>query len=151
EQVMLPADHLLLSEAQALPALLVTRQPGGMTHFVLAWGRLGSLVQVMDPAVGRRWVRAQQLLRDVFVHQQRVPAAAWHEWARSDGLRAPLARRLRDLGLARDAGVLIDRAASDPGWQALARLEAATRLLTALVQAGGVRRGAAAGRLLRRF
>src|SRR5262249_48783410 len=71
EQVMLPADHLLLSEAQALPALLVTRQPGGMTHFVLAWGRLGSLVQVMDPAVGRRWVRAQQLLRDVFVHQQR--------------------------------------------------------------------------------
>src|SRR5207245_642872 len=36
EQVMLPVDHLLLPEAQALPALLVVRMPDGFTHFVLA-------------------------------------------------------------------------------------------------------------------
>jgi ABC-type bacteriocin/lantibiotic exporter with double-glycine peptidase domain len=33
EQMMLPVDHLLLPEAQALPALVVVRLPGGATHF----------------------------------------------------------------------------------------------------------------------
>src|SRR5574339_533243 len=33
EQVMLPPDHLLLSESNALPALVVVRVPGGLTHF----------------------------------------------------------------------------------------------------------------------
>jgi ATP-binding cassette subfamily B protein len=79
EQVMLPADHLLMPEAAALPALLVVRQPGGLTHFVLVWRCLGPLVQVMDPAVGRRWTSRRQLLEQVHVHQQRVPAAAWAE------------------------------------------------------------------------
>ena len=54
-QVMLPADHLFLDEAEALPALLVVRLPNGTTHFVVAWRRHGSWVQVMDPGVGRRW------------------------------------------------------------------------------------------------
>src|SRR4051794_21820263 len=90
EQVMLPADHLLLPEAGALPAVLVVRQPGGFTHFVLVWRRLGPLVQVMDPGVGRRWVSARQLLEEVYVHGHRVPAAAWHAWALSDDFRRPL-------------------------------------------------------------
>ena len=68
EQVMVPADHLLLPEAGALPAIVVVRLPNGFTHFVLAWRRHGPLVQVMDPAVGRRWSTCQQLLDEVYVH-----------------------------------------------------------------------------------
>ncbi len=49
EQIMLPVDMLLLSEADALPALVVVRQPNGFTHFVVLWRRHGPLVQVMDP------------------------------------------------------------------------------------------------------
>jgi hypothetical protein len=52
---MLPVDHVLLPEAQALPALVVVRHPNGVTHFVVAWRRHGPVVQVMDPATGRRW------------------------------------------------------------------------------------------------
>ena len=48
---MLPVDHLLERAAEALPAIVVTRQPGGFTHFVVVWRRHGRLVQVMDPAV----------------------------------------------------------------------------------------------------
>ena len=55
EQIMLPVDHVLLPEAQALPALVVVRHPNGVTHFVVAWRRHGPVVQVMDPATGRRW------------------------------------------------------------------------------------------------
>ena len=58
EQVMIPVDHLLVAEAAALPAILIVRLPNGLTHFVLVWRRHGPLVQVMDPAVGRRWVIA---------------------------------------------------------------------------------------------
>src|SRR5262249_20732380 len=139
------------AEADALPALLVVRQPGGLTHFVLAWRRHGPLVQLMDPAVGRRWLTGARLLEEVYVHAHRIPAAAWRPWAGSEDFRRPLARRLRDLGLGRGAEALIQTAAADPGWQSLARLDAAARLVAGLVQSGGIRRGREAATLLRAF
>ena len=48
-QVMLPVDHLLLPEAEALPALVVVTLPSGFTHFIVLWRRHGPWVQVMDP------------------------------------------------------------------------------------------------------
>src|SRR5262249_39184193 len=97
EQVMLPADHLILAEGEALPAILVVQLPNGFTHFVLVWRRHGPFVQVMDPSVGRRWLRCDRLLEETYVHTQRLPARAWHDWALSDDFRRPLARRLRNL------------------------------------------------------
>jgi ABC-type bacteriocin/lantibiotic exporter with double-glycine peptidase domain len=148
EQVMIPVDHLLRPEAEALPALLVVRQPDGVTHFVLAWRRHGPLVQVMDPAVGRRWMTEGRLLEDVYAHTLAVPAEGWREWAASDDFRRPLAARLRELGVGRAARVLIERATAGSGWRPLATLDAATRFVAVLVRAGGLKRGRQAGRLL---
>src|SRR6516162_3410409 len=66
EQIMMPADHLLLPEAEALPAIVVVRLPSRLMHFVVVWRVHGPWVQVMDPARGRRWVRAESFLRDVY-------------------------------------------------------------------------------------
>jgi ATP-binding cassette subfamily B protein len=151
EQVMLPVDHLLLPQAGALPALLVVRQPNGFTHFVLAWRRHGPLVQVMDPAMGRRWLSCGQLLEEVYVHEHSIPAAAWRDWAVSADFQQPLACRLRRLGFGLDSAALLEQAAAAPDWQALARLDAATRLVETLVQGGGVRRGREARTLLQSF
>jgi ATP-binding cassette subfamily B protein len=148
EQVMLPVNHLLLAEAEALPAILIVRLPNGLTHFVLAWRRHGPFVQVMDPAVGRRWVPCRRLLREAYVHSQRVPAKAWHCWALSGDFQRPLARRLRNLGLGRGGQALLDRASAVPSWRPLAALDAATRLAEALTRAGGLRRGREARRAL---
>ncbi len=41
EQVMLPADHLILPEAQALPAIVVVQRPNGLTHFLVVWNQVG--------------------------------------------------------------------------------------------------------------
>src|SRR5262245_59938673 len=101
----------------------------------------------MDPAVGRRWPTVAQLLEEVYVHTHRIPAEAWREWGASEGFAAPLARRLRDLGLVKPRD-LIRRATEMGGWRPLARLDAATRLVEALVRAGGARRGREARRLL---
>ena len=149
EQVMVPVDHLLLPEAGALPAILVVRQPGGFTHFVLAWRRHGPLVQVMDPAVGRRWATCRRLLDEVYVHTQAISADAWRDWAASYEFLRPLARRLRSLGLGRAASALIEAAVADPGWRSLAMLDAAIRLVESLVRAGGLRRGREARGLVR--
>src|SRR5262249_22201130 len=102
EQVMLPTDHLLLPEADALPAVLVVRLPNNFTHFLLVWRRHGSFVQIMDPASGRRWLTGRRLLEEVYVHTARVPGADWRAWAGSDDFLRPLAARLRALGCGRD-------------------------------------------------
>ena len=148
EQVLLPVDHLLLPEAAALPALLVVRLPEGLTHFVLVWRRHGPLLQVMDPAIGRRWMTGRRLLEEIYVHTHPVPAEAWHEWAASDDFCRPLARRLADLGFGRSGPELIAAAVAAPGWRPLATLDAATRFVAVLIHAGAFERGRQARRAL---
>jgi ABC-type bacteriocin/lantibiotic exporter with double-glycine peptidase domain len=149
EQVMLPPDHLPIPEAAALPALVVVRLPSGLTHFVVAWRRHGGWVQLMDPASGRRWQTRERFLRELFIHRMKVPAADWREWARSEDFLVPLDRRLRDLGLGGErARALSAEAAEAPGWQSLAALDAATRLVTSLVRGKGLRPGREAAAVL---
>jgi ABC-type bacteriocin/lantibiotic exporter with double-glycine peptidase domain len=152
EQIMIPTDHLLVAEAEALPAIVVVRQPNGLTHFVVAWSQHGPLVQVMDPAIGRRWLTQRRFLEELYLHAFPVPAGAWREWAGSEGFCAPLRQRLANLGLEEpDLARLIDPALADPTWRSLAALDAATRLVASLVGARGLERGAEARGVLDRF
>ena len=149
EQVMLPADHLLLPEAAALPAIVVVRQPSGLTHFVIAWRRHGRWLQVMDPATGRRWPTTARFLSELYIHQLPVPAAAWREWAGGDESRAALTARLERLGLGRRRRArLIDAADAEPGWAPLAALDAAIRMVQSIVDGGGLTAGRSAGALV---
>jgi ABC-type bacteriocin/lantibiotic exporter with double-glycine peptidase domain len=149
EQIMLPVDHLLLPEAQALPAIVVVRHASNLTHFIIVWRAHGRFVQVMDPAIGRRWLTARQLLNELYVHMTPVPATAWRAWAGTDEFLGALRRRLAQLGLARSArGRLIDAALADPSWHALATLDASTRMVDTIVRAGGLRAGRQAARVL---
>ncbi|MCP4427062.1 MAG: ATP-binding cassette domain-containing protein [Chloroflexi bacterium] len=150
EQIMLPLDHLLLAEADALPAIVVVRLPNGFTHFVVAWRNHGDrVVQVMDPATGRRWPTVKQFLDTVYVHTFPVPAAAWREYAGTGDFLAPLRRRLADLGV--EAQPFIEAALLDSGWRGLATLDAVVRLTAALVESGGIRAGDGAKPILDSF
>jgi ATP-binding cassette subfamily B protein len=142
EQVMLPADHLWLDEAAALPALIVVRLPSGTTHFVIIWQQYGKWLQVMDPATGRRWQTREQLLRELFIHRMAVPRADWYEWACSDDFLLPLNRRLHNLGIDKHTANSLCTTSIDTGdWQTLATLDAATRLTTTLVSGKALRTG----------
>ena len=147
EQVMLPVDHLLEPAAEALPAVVVTRAPGGSTHFVIVWRCLGPLVQVMDPAFGRRWMTRRRLLRELFLHEHSVPADAWREWAGTEEFTRVLGDRLRSLGADRPEEYLAE-ALADPTWKSLARLDAAVRSVGDLLATGGLRKGREATSLL---
>src|SRR5919109_5609474 len=151
EQVMLPVDHVLLPEARALPAIGVVRLPSGVTHFVVAWRRHGRVVQLMDPATGRRWPSCQRFLHELYVHTMPFPAAAWREWAGSEDCLGALRRRLAQVGLSGSTiAQLVETALTDPDWRPLAALDASTRMVDAVVRASGLRRGRQAARVLER-
>jgi ATP-binding cassette subfamily B protein len=152
EQVMLPADHLVLDEAQALPAIVVVQRPSGLTHFLVVWNRVGNWLQVMDPATGRRWPTWKRFQHEIYIHTFPVPVQDWRIWAGSEGLLAPLRRRMTDLQITPElASSLIDEALGDPDWRSLATLDAATRMTASLVRAQGLLAGSEAGRVLERF
>ncbi|QAT84947.1 ABC transporter ATP-binding protein/peptidase [Corallococcus coralloides] len=147
EQVMLPLDHVVVPEAKALPAIIVTLSAGGRPHFVVLWNRVGPFIQVMDPAAGRHWTRISTLLSHLYQHTTSVPATGWREWAGSEEAVATFERRLLDLGETQ-ARALVARALEDPGHLPIARLDAACRASEAMIRAGAVRRGRTAAGLL---
>lgn len=149
EQMIAPVDHLLTPSANLLPALVVVQLPDGAPHFVIVWRLLGPFVQIMDPATGRRWLRRQHFLRDIYRHALPFPATAWRAWAGEPGFCDPLRQRLERLHLpAATISHLLTTALADPYWRALAVLDATTRFVETLAAAGGVARGAEAAQLL---
>jgi ABC-type bacteriocin/lantibiotic exporter with double-glycine peptidase domain len=147
EQIMLPCDHVLIEQARALPAIAVVVLPNGVTHFVIVWRRFGRLVELMDPAVGRRWVTTSRLASDLYVHKQKVANDDWREYAGSEDFLAPLRERLRELGV----GDLTADAVRDPSWRSLAALDAGVRMIASLVDSGALARGEECGRVLQEF
>src|SRR5207248_561695 len=99
------------------------------------WRRHGRFLQLMDPTMGRRWITARRFSEEVYVHSMSIPGEGWQAWARSDPSLAVLRRQLRDVGV---GGGLLDR---DRPLPALDVLDAALRMVRALVRSGAVRRG----------
>ncbi|MCI0551429.1 MAG: ATP-binding cassette domain-containing protein [Anaerolineae bacterium] len=149
EQVMLPLDHVLLDEAHALPAIAVIRLPNANIHFTVLWRQHGPFVQVMDPAIGRRWIKSDTFLNDLYIHTFPVPTSDWREWAETAEFIKPLENRMLKLGVTSEIrGMLIASARSDLDWFSLAALDATVRMMTHLLRSGGLKRGRHAQRLI---
>lgn len=146
-QILVPSDHVASADSHTLPAIAVVRLPGGANHFVVLWRRVGDFVQVMDPGHGRRWLRMRALRRSLYEHGIDMPAESWRRFAASPTFVATLARAMRSVGH-RDARTLVERALQDATWRSIATLDAATRMVRSLVDAGSVARGSEAARLL---
>lgn len=144
EQTMLPVDHLLLRRVGALPALVVVRTANGLTHFVVAWRRHGQLVQVMDPASGRRWMTATHLIEQAHLHTATLESDVVAEWLASAEFTDALRERLRQLGALAAMGPLLQQLACDGAWRGIAVLDASVRMVQSIVDGGGLRPGAEA-------
>ena len=147
EQVLIPADHLLLQGSRALPAIVVVKRPSGETHFVVVWRRHGQFVQVMDPATGRKWLRCDQFKSELYQHVASFPASAWRKWAGTPEFIDPLRRRMRDVGLAHQkTEALLQSSLADASWKSISILDAGVRMVASIISAGGLKRGRRAGR-----
>jgi ABC-type bacteriocin/lantibiotic exporter with double-glycine peptidase domain len=151
-QVMVPVDHLLLREAELLPAIVVVRHPNGMTHFVVAWSLHPGFVQLMDPATGRRWTSPEHFAEEVYTHELEIAEESWCEWAATEEFEVCVRRRLADLGVDRaEAARALEACRAQGGWRGPAALDAATRMVASLVRGGALRRGREAALALRSF
>jgi ATP-binding cassette subfamily B protein len=149
QQILLPRDHLFLDEAHSLPAIVVTRHESGVPHFVVCWRRSGDLIQVMDPATGRRFQRTSRFAQDVYLHAQPMPAATLRKWLLGKGFTRPLLVRLGRLGMPEaEADRLVQAARGERGWLRPAQLDAAVRMVADFVAAGAVGRGREAATLV---
>ncbi len=152
EQILLPCDSLWVREARALPALVVVVLPNGMTHFVVVWRTHGPFLQVMDPAVGRRWVSRRSFERELYRHSMAVPGGDWREFAASPESESVLRARMRTIGLKRsEQEASLSRAAANESWRGLAELDASLRLLHSLQEGGALEGGRHTGELLQRL
>jgi ABC-type bacteriocin/lantibiotic exporter with double-glycine peptidase domain len=151
EQIMLPADHVLLDEAKALPAIAVVVLPNGLTHFVVVWRRHGQWLQLMDPATGRRFTPAKEFLNDLYIHKMPVPAEDWCEYALSESFLSPLRRRIDRLGVSDQVERMLRRVISHPDWQPIAALDAAVRMVESIASSGALTRGRQTARVLESF
>jgi ABC-type bacteriocin/lantibiotic exporter with double-glycine peptidase domain len=150
QQVMLPLNHVLGPGPTVWPAIVVVTLPDGAPHFVVVWRRVGPWLQVMDPASGRRWVKARDFAHQVLQHEHLVSDLAWRAWAATDAFTVPLTRGLQAIGLGRrGARALVEQAAEDAGWFSLGALDASLRMVQQLVRAGGLRQGRDAARLVK--
>ena len=141
EQIILPVDHVLLPGSNCFPAIIVVTLPNGMTHFVVVWNHIGPLLQVMDPAVGRRWISGTAFVREIYRHVMPVGAVDWCEFAASPEFQAALRKRFLAVGIAkRDFEQAMTVSYQDGSWRALAVLDASVRLMASLVESGGVPR-----------
>jgi ATP-binding cassette subfamily B protein len=114
--------------------------PNGFNHFVVVWRTHGPFVQIMDPATGRRWSTHQRFLAEVYRYTVPFSAPTWRAWAETAGFVDPLRQRLGDLELsAAVANRLLETAATEESWRGFATLDAATRMVKSVVQAGGRR------------
>lgn len=137
QQTILPADHLFLDEARAMPALVVVRLPSGNTHFVVVWRRHGKRVQVMDPGARRHLSRIDELQDQLFIHTIPFEADVWRQWAEENAFHEPVRRRILQLGIGRRAAdELVEAAVGDATWFPLAALDAATRFVHLLALRG---------------
>jgi len=151
-QILLPAEHALSAAAGALPAIAVVRMPSGLTHFVVLWRRFGPWVQVMDPARGRRWVRASAFARELYLHTHQVDAETFRTFAADPAFTAAVRARFVAAGGragTRDFDAALARSSQDDGGKTVARLDGAARATEALIGAAVIRRGRGAARLLR--
>ncbi|GAB2887810.1 ATP-binding cassette domain-containing protein [Microbulbifer echini] len=151
-QMVVPKDHLLLDTAGYLPGLVVVRLPNGNTHFVVAWRNHRGIVQVMDPASGRRWPSACRFLDELHIHTMRVPPQGWRAWAGGKDFLDPLRERIKQLKISQVVSEESCACALQPGdWLSLAFLDASVRMLFSLVSSGAVRRGKEASAMLRKL
>jgi len=116
--------------------LLALEVPGTGTHFVVFWRSLGPWVQLMDPSEGRRWVRRDHLVRELFVHEQPFDDDAFGEWFPTTGWHRRAKERLRDLG----ESSLLSEERPLPSMREIGIIDACSRFVERLVHRGAIRR-----------
>jgi len=118
-----------------LPAIFQFASPDTPSRFVVAWRQHGPWIQVMDPLLGRRWLRPNTLHPEIFSASRALPVAFYHRLIAAESSQLYLTQRLT--ALAAPTALRHECLAHLTGddWQASAKVWAVVNFVTALVEA----------------
>lgn len=128
-QHIVPSDLALDAMQGRYPLLAVIVRGRGMPHFVTVWRRVGSYLQVMDPAGGRTWVHKDKFAQELFPTPFRLSEEQWVSWMESNSLRDVLWARARALLPARVCEEHVTQVFEQLDPRRVRDLDAALRLL----------------------
>ncbi len=60
QQAVVPTTHITLKDHDLLPAITQVISNQNVAHFVMIWRQVGPWLQILDPAQGRYWIKAEQ-------------------------------------------------------------------------------------------
>ncbi len=128
EQVLIPPEFLFARTVRSLPCLIVVLKPNGFTHFVVASQASRKLVEVMDPAVGRRLLSRSEFVRWLYSHEALVPMDQWLDWATSASFKAVLFEFAQDHSIdMHKFSEVFDEAVESRDWRRISTLDACLR------------------------
>lgn len=100
-QEMAPIADAFSILTHRAPCIVVVKGAGGAPHFVVVWRVLAGLVQIMDPAEGRRWLTKTAFMRELHVHAQPFDPPTFSEWFATTAWSSLFERRAERLGAPR--------------------------------------------------
>lgn len=137
-QEMAPAADAAAVFIERCPCIVVVKGPAGAPHFVVLWRVVGSFVQIMDPARGRRWLSAASFSRELYMHSQAFADDEFGPWFETTEWKTILARRLERIGAPRALANALGSA------RRATALDGAARLVERLVSQRALARSAGA-------
>jgi ATP-binding cassette subfamily B protein len=96
-QHIVPRDLVAELMRARTPVIAVQEPTAGRLHFVVAWSQLRSLIQVMDPQGGRKWVSTSSFVSLLVRHTQRFSKEEWIAWFPSSSFSEALSASARSL------------------------------------------------------
>lgn len=134
EQMIVPPDQIGSGDPTLYPAIAVVDIGNNIAHFVVIWRQLGAYLQIVDPAQGRYWIRAEKFAQNQLYHfSDHLPAEYWQQcfnhWQRIDFL----SRQSQHLGITqRVFEQYLNNSGED--WQCGAKADAILRFIHQLAR-----------------
>ncbi len=146
---VLPTDYAFSDQA-TYPSLIAMQPiPEEPAYWVVIWRRVGPFYQIYDPKLGHRWLTRSNLLAEVYRETVPITVEQWQTLSQLNSFKDALHHRLTGLGLSVvDVKTFLKTAESDKDAYPLVTLDAATRMVSHLVQEKSIDKGEEAKQLL---
>ncbi|MBP9707231.1 MAG: ATP-binding cassette domain-containing protein [Oligoflexales bacterium] len=130
-QQAIPWDFIIASPSQFFPAITFIEVGEGSYHFNIIWRKFGDRIQIMDPGIGRKWVKIENFSERLHTSKTKVDSVAWYEFGKSNDFLVPLAKNMSMILRLSKSKIdfIISRVVENGDFRSLSALDALVRFV----------------------